>query len=96
MILRSLRKEDLVVGNKVVEIQGGFYHVYRISRVVNKMVTLDSVYVIYRNRTYDENINGSYKGQLNVFIDSYSDDVIGLLNRDLNVNIELLVEERGN
>ena len=48
MILRSLRKEDLVVGNKVVEIQGGFYHVYRISRIVNKMITLDSVYVIYR------------------------------------------------
>ena len=93
MILRSLRKEDLVVGNKVVEIQGGFYHVYRISRIVNKMVTLDSVYILFRNRKYDEMINGSSKGQLIVSLDTYSDDVIGLLNRDLNVNIELLLEE---
>lgn len=96
MILRSLRKEDLVVGNNVVEIEGGFYHVYRISRVVNKMVTLDSVYVIYRNRKYDEMINGSSKGQLMVSLDTYSDDVIGLLNKDLNVNIELLLEEGDN
>ena len=97
MELRSLKKEDLVVGTKVVEIEGGFYHVYRISRVANKMVTLDSVYILYRNRKYDEMINGSSKGQIMVSLDTYSDDVIGLINRDLNVNIELLLEEeRGN
>ncbi len=94
MILRNIRKEDLVVGNKVVEIQGGnFYHVYRINKVNSNSVILDSVYVIYRNRTYDENINGSNKGQFIVYVDSYNDDVIGLINRDLNVNIELLLEE---
>lgn len=97
MILRNIRKEDLVVGNKVVEVQGGnFYHVYRIDRVVNQMVILNSVYILYRNRIYDEMINGSSKDQLIVSLDSYNDDVIGLVNRDVNVNIELLLEEGGN
>ena len=47
-------------------------------------------------KTYDENINGSDKGQLIVYVDSYNDDVVGLVNKECNVNIELLLEERGN
>ena len=97
MILRSLRKEDLVVGNKVVEIEGGFYHVYRIEKVVNQMVILNSVYIIYRNRKYDEMINGSSKGQIITSLSFDDDNIVGLVNRDLNVNIELLLlEEEGN
>ena len=96
MILRNIRKEDLVVGNKVVEIQSGnFYHVYRIEKVTNHGVVVDSTYVIYRGRNHSEEINGINE-KLILNIDSYSDDQIGLYNRDLNVYIELLLEEEGN
>lgn len=95
MKLKSLQRTDLIPGNNVVEIDGSFYRVYKIETVTKNVVILTSTYIIFRGRKYQEEIDGTIY-RVVTSIDKYTDTEIGLVNRDLNVNIELLLEERGN
>ena len=95
MNLKSLQRTDLVAGNNVVEIDGSFYRVYKIETVTKNIVILKSTYIIFRGRKYQEEIDGTIY-RVVTSIDKHTDTEIGLVNRDLNVNIELLLEEGGN
>ena len=95
MKLKSLQRTDLVPGNDVVEIDGSFYRVYKIETVTKNIVILKSTYIIFRGRKYQEEIDGTIY-RVVASIDRHNDTEIGLVNRDLNVNIELLLEEGGN
>lgn len=92
MKLKSLQRTDLIPGNDVVEIDGSFYRVYKIETVSTNVVILKSTYIIFRGRKYQEEIDGTIY-RVVVSIDRYTDTEISLVNRDLNVNIELLLEE---
>ena len=92
MKLKSLQRTDLVPGNDVVEIDGSFYRVYKIETVSTNVVILKSTYIIFRGRKYQEEIDGTIY-RVVASIDHHTDTEIGLVNRDLNVNIELLLEE---
>ena len=92
MRLKSLQRTDLLPGNDVVEIDGSFYRVYKIETVSTNVVILKSTYIIFRGRKYQEEIDGTIY-RVVASIDRHTDTEIALINRDLNDNIELLLEE---